>query len=83
MGCFLYREPDSVCQAYMCKPNVLYWIHGCGLCALICFTLNVASPCFPHPIPPEAYLITPFCVWFSLGRSFGLVKTSTVAHTIG
>ena len=50
-GLLLYRGPDSVCQAYMCTPNVLYWIHGYGLCALIYFTLNVASPCSPHPIP--------------------------------
>ena len=82
MDCFLYREPDSVCQAYMCTPNVLYWIHGCGLCALIYFTLNVASPCSPHPIPPEAYLITPFCLWFSLGRSFGSMITTTVPHIL-
>ena len=43
---------------------------------LLALVLHIQSP-------PEAYLITLFCVCFSLGRSFGSVITSTVAHTLG
>jgi hypothetical protein len=79
MGCFLCREPDSVCQAYMCTPNVFYLVYvlwSTLLWILLALVLLIQSPL-------EAYLITPFCLWFSLGRSFGSMITSTVAHTLG
>jgi len=82
MGCF-YTENLIVCVKHTCAHPMSFTGYMAVVCVLwstllwmlLALVLLIQSP-------PEAYLITPFCLWFSLGRSFGSMITSTVPHTL-
>ena len=79
-----YTENLIVCVRHTCAHPMSFIGYMAVVCVLwstllwmlLALVLLIQSP-------PEAYLITPFRMWFSLGRSFGSVITSTVAHTLG
>ena len=79
-----YTENLIVCVRHTCEHPMSFTGYVAAVCVLwsallwmlLALVLLIQST-------PEAYLITPFCVWFSLGRPFGSVITNIVAHTLG
>jgi len=79
-----YTENLIVCVSHTCEHPMSFTGYMAAVCVLWSALLGMLlALVLLIQSPPEAYLITPFCVWFSLGRSFGSVITSTVAHTLG